>query len=70
MTRIEAKHGRPKASPALERLVIRNGSRIATLAIDDIDWIEAQDCYAEEPVRGGVLVPGDPGETGTQTGRW
>jgi two-component system, LytTR family, response regulator len=31
----------------LERLVIRNGSRIATLAIDDIDWIEAQDYYAE-----------------------
>jgi two-component system LytT family response regulator len=32
---------------ALQRLVIRNGSRIATLAIDDIDWIEAQDYYAE-----------------------
>ena len=32
---------------ALERLLIRNGSRIATLAIDDIDWIEAQDYYAE-----------------------
>jgi len=39
--------GLPKASPPLERLVIRNGSRIATLAIDDIDWIEAQDYYAE-----------------------
>jgi two-component system LytT family response regulator len=39
-------HGaRPGA--ALERLVIRNGSRIATLAIDDIDWIEAEDYYAE-----------------------
>jgi two-component system, LytTR family, response regulator len=37
----------PEARPALERLVIRNGSRIATLAIDDIDWIEAQDYYAE-----------------------
>jgi two-component system LytT family response regulator len=36
-----------QASSALERLVIRNGSRIATLAIDDIDWIEAQDYYAE-----------------------
>ena len=31
----------------LERLVIRNGARIATLAIDDVDWIEAQDYYAE-----------------------
>jgi len=39
--------GLPNASPPLERLVIRNGSRIATLAIDDIDWIEAQDYYAE-----------------------
>ncbi len=39
--------GLPKASLPLERLVIRNGSRIATLAIDDIDWIEAQDYYAE-----------------------
>jgi two-component system, LytTR family, response regulator len=37
----------PRAGSALERLVIRNGSRIATLAIDDIDWIEAQDYYAE-----------------------
>ena len=39
----------PPAAPgtALERLLIRNGSRIATLAIDDIDWIEAQDYYAE-----------------------
>jgi len=37
----------PEARPSLERLVIRNGSRIATLAIDDIDWIEAQDYYAE-----------------------
>jgi two-component system LytT family response regulator len=37
----------PPASPPLERLVIRNGGRIATLAIDDIDWIEAQDYYAE-----------------------
>jgi two-component system LytT family response regulator len=36
-----------EATPPLERLVIRNGSRIATLAIDDIDWIEAQDYYAE-----------------------
>lgn len=34
-------------APPLERIVIRNGSRIATLAIDDIDWIEAQDYYAE-----------------------
>lgn len=32
---------------ALERLVIRTGARITTLAIDDIDWIEAQDYYAE-----------------------
>jgi two-component system LytT family response regulator len=39
--------GVPRAGSALERLVIRNGSRIATLAIDDIDWIEAQDYYAE-----------------------
>jgi len=39
--------GLPTAGPPLERLVIRNGSRIATLAIDDIDWIEAQDYYAE-----------------------
>ena len=39
--------GLPKAGPPLERLVIRNGSRIATLPIDDIDWIEAQDYYAE-----------------------
>jgi two-component system LytT family response regulator len=40
-------HGTVQAGCALERLVIRNGSRIATLAIDDIDWIEAQDYYAE-----------------------
>jgi len=39
-------HGMQPGS-VLERLVIRNGSRIATLAIDDIDWIEAQDYYAE-----------------------
>jgi len=43
--------GLARAEPAtgapLERLVIRNGSRIATLASDDIDWIEAQDYYAE-----------------------
>jgi two-component system LytT family response regulator len=39
--------GLPQPGSALERLVIRNGSRIATLAIDDIDWIEAQDYYAE-----------------------
>jgi two-component system, LytTR family, response regulator len=39
--------GAANAGPPLERLVIRNGSRIATLAIDDIDWIEAQDYYAE-----------------------
>jgi len=39
--------GLPAAGSALERLVIRNGPRIATLAIDDIDWIEAQDYYAE-----------------------
>jgi two-component system, LytTR family, response regulator len=39
--------GLPKAGSPLERLIIRNGSRIATLAIDDIDWIEAQDYYAE-----------------------
>lgn len=38
--------GAGSAAP-LERLVIRNGSRIATLAIDEIDWIEAQDYYAE-----------------------
>ncbi|HET9625266.1 MAG TPA: LytTR family DNA-binding domain-containing protein [Kofleriaceae bacterium] len=31
----------------LERLVIRNGARIATLALADVDWIEAQDYYAE-----------------------
>ncbi len=37
----------PKVAIPLERIVIRNGSRIATLAIDDIDWIEAQDYYAE-----------------------
>ncbi len=40
-------HDAVQAGSALERLVIRNGSRIATLAIDDIDWIEAQDYYAE-----------------------
>lgn len=37
----------PPEGAALERLVIRNGSRIATLPIEDIDWIEAQDYYAE-----------------------
>jgi two-component system LytT family response regulator len=37
----------PQPGAALDRLVIRNGSRITTLAIDDIDWIEAQDYYAE-----------------------
>jgi two-component system LytT family response regulator len=37
----------PTGGPPLERLVIRNGARLATLAIDDIDWIEAQDYYAE-----------------------
>jgi two-component system LytT family response regulator len=37
----------PGVGPPLERLVIRNGSRIATLPIDEIDWIEAQDDYAE-----------------------
>lgn len=41
-----------RASPPLERLVIRNAGRIATLAIDDIDWIEAQDYYAEVHVGG------------------
>jgi two-component system LytT family response regulator len=40
------------AGAALERLVIRNGSRISTLSIDDIDWIEAQDYYAEVHARG------------------
>jgi two-component system, LytTR family, response regulator len=40
------------AGVTIERLVIRNGSRIATLAIDDIDWIEAQDYYAEIHARG------------------
>jgi two-component system, LytTR family, response regulator len=39
--------GLVQAGSALERLVIRNGSRLTTLAIDDIDWIEAQDYYAE-----------------------
>jgi two-component system LytT family response regulator len=39
--------GTRTAGSALERLVIRNGSRLTTLAIDDIDWIEAQDYYAE-----------------------
>jgi two-component system LytT family response regulator len=39
--------GLVKAGSALERLVIRNGSRLTTLAIEDIDWIEAQDYYAE-----------------------
>jgi two-component system LytT family response regulator len=39
--------GPPSATAPLERLVIRNGPRIATLAIDEIDWIEAQDYYAE-----------------------
>jgi two-component system LytT family response regulator len=37
---------RRPAAP-LERLVIREGGRIASLAVEDIDWIEAQDCYAE-----------------------
>ena len=37
---------RPAVAP-LERLVIRTGSRIASLQVDDIDWIEAQDYYAE-----------------------
>jgi two-component system LytT family response regulator len=48
------RHARAVAPPveappaaALERLVIRNGGRISTLAIDDIDWIEAQDYYVE-----------------------
>ena len=45
-------HAAPPDGVALERLVIRNGSRIATLAIDDIDWIEAQDYYAEIHVGG------------------
>ena len=40
-------HGAPAAVGGFERLVIRSGARIATLAIDDIDWIEAQDYYAE-----------------------
>jgi two-component system LytT family response regulator len=39
--------GLRKAGSTLERLVIRNGSRLTTLAIEDIDWIEAQDYYAE-----------------------
>lgn len=38
---------RGREGAPLQRIVIRNGSRIATLAIDDIDWIEAQDYYAE-----------------------
>lgn len=45
-------NGLSQVSAPLERLVIRNGSRIATLAIDDIDWIEAQDYYAEIHVGG------------------
>ena len=38
--------GEPTEAP-LERLVIRTGTRIASLPVDDIDWIEAQDYYAE-----------------------
>ena len=37
----------PRPAAPLERLVIREGGRIAALAVDDIDWIEAQDYYAE-----------------------
>jgi two-component system, LytTR family, response regulator len=46
----------PAAVPGIERLVIRNGARIATLAIDDIDWIEAQDYCAAVHVQGAVHV--------------
>lgn len=38
---------RPAPARALERLVIKHGSRIASLPVDEIDWIEAQDYYAE-----------------------
>ena len=38
--------GRRPAAP-LDRLVVRNGTRIATMPVDEIDWIEAQDYYAE-----------------------
>jgi two-component system, LytTR family, response regulator len=31
----------------LDRLVIRSGTRISTLPVDEIDWIDAQDYYAE-----------------------
>jgi two-component system, LytTR family, response regulator len=44
----------------LERIVIRNGSRIATLAIDDIDWIEAQDYYAEIHASGRTYLVRQP----------
>jgi len=37
----------PAHPGVVERIVIRNGARLATLATDDIDWIEAQDYYAE-----------------------
>lgn len=39
-------------APPLERLMIRHAGRIAAIAIDDIDWIEAQDYYAEVHVGG------------------
>jgi two-component system, LytTR family, response regulator len=50
----------PPPTPPLERLVIRNGSRIATLAIDDIDWIEAQDYYAEVHAGGRTYLVRQP----------
>lgn len=41
-----------RGAAALERLVIRNAGRISTLAVDDIDWIEAQDYYVEIHIGG------------------
>ncbi|HEX2573948.1 MAG TPA: LytTR family DNA-binding domain-containing protein [Polyangia bacterium] len=40
----------PVAEPEpayLERLVIKRGGRLSSLPVEDIDWIEAQDYYAE-----------------------
>jgi two-component system LytT family response regulator len=36
-----------RPAPPLDRLVIKHGTRIASLPVDEIDWIEAQDYYAE-----------------------
>jgi two-component system, LytTR family, response regulator len=43
----------PAGAPAsasgsyLERVVLKNAGRLSSLPVDDIDWIEAQDYYAE-----------------------